>query len=43
MSILEKSVVHFILHTYELHEVDDCGSALPHPLLSDSHSLGSIH
>ena len=28
-----------VLHTSELHEVDDCCSALSYPLLSDSHSL----
>ena len=27
------------LHTCELHEVDDCGSALLYQQLSDSHSL----
>ena len=32
-------MVHILLHTCELHEVDDCGNALPYPLLSDSHSL----
>ena len=28
-----------VLHTFELHEIDDYGSALPYSLLSDSHLL----
>ena len=37
MPILGESVV-VVLHTCELHEVDDCDSVVPCSLLSDSYS-----